>query len=226
MLPKNYFYQFMYSAEKKPVQLMGAVSQSGAAGSAATLTANGITYTADVFGAAGNSITIALVAGGTAGAEVVTVSGKSISVQIESGVSTRTQVKTALDASSAAAALIDVSVTSGATAATLQAATALATGVDTVFVNDGKYFDMVQLNTGLYQIQIPANSGVAQFKSLLKCNVMLQKAAATDLITQIAAVDLAAGTINFRVLAGATPTNLANGDIAYIDLCLRQSTKW
>jgi len=226
MSPKNMLYQFMYSAEKKPVNLMGAVSQTGSVGTAATLTSNGITYTADAFGVAGNSITIALVSGGTAGSEVVTVIGKAISVQIESGVSTRTQVKTALDASAAASALINVSVTSGGTAATLSAAAPLATGTDTPFSNDGKYFDLVQLNTGLYQIQVPTNASVAQYKALLACNIMIQKAAATDIIPQVYAVDLAAGTINFRVISGTTPTNLASGDVIYVDVKLRNSTKW
>lgn len=226
MSPKNMLYQFMYSPEKKPVNLMGAVSQTGSVGTAATLVDNGITYLADVFGTAGNSITVALIAGGTAGAEVVTVSGNAITVQIEDTVSTRTQVKTAIDGNAAASALISVSVASGGTAATLMAATPLATGTNTPFSNDGKYFDLVQLNTGLYQLQIPHNGSVAQYKALLAANISIQKAAAADVKAQVYAVDLAAGTINFRVIAVATPTNLASGDIIYVDLKLRNSTKW
>lgn len=55
-------------------------------------------------------ITIAYVTGGTAGAEVVTVTGAVISVAIESGVSTATQVKAAIDASGAATALLSATI--------------------------------------------------------------------------------------------------------------------
>lgn len=171
-------------------------------------------------GAAGNNITIALVAGGTAGAEVVTVSGSAISVQIESGVSTRTQVKTALDASAAALALINTSVTSGGTAATLSAAAHLATGDDSDFTVVGQYgFTLTQIGTGLFQIAL-ADS----YPALLNCSIMIQRATAVDLVAQMASSDpVTAKLITFRVNAGATPTNLANGDVLYIRLELRNS---
>lgn len=65
-----------------------------------------ITYTAKLGGEPGNNITVALTAGGTAGAEVVTVVGNAISIKIQSGTSTATQVSTAIGASDAALALI------------------------------------------------------------------------------------------------------------------------
>lgn len=96
---------------------------------AATLTKGGVTYTAVAnLGAGGNSITVAYTAGGTAGAEVVTVTGTAISVQIESGVSTITQVRTAVNAAAAAAALVTATGTSG-TAVSSATATALTGGV-------------------------------------------------------------------------------------------------
>lgn len=76
----------------------------------ATLTIQDLTYTSDLFGAAGNAITIAYTTGGTAGAEIVSVVGTAISVQIESGVSTATQIRTAVLASGPAAALVDVAI--------------------------------------------------------------------------------------------------------------------
>ena len=89
-----------------------------------------LTYTADTSGAAGNSITIAYVAGGTAGAEVVTVTGTAISVSMATGVSTATQIKTAVEAKAEAAALVDISVSgNGATAQVAAVAAALADGV-------------------------------------------------------------------------------------------------
>lgn len=100
---------------------------SGVAGS---LVVQDLTYTADLRGVAGNSITIAYTGGGTAGAEVVTVVGTAISVQIQSATSTATQVKTAVDASVAASALISVAVTgTGSNAQTTASVTPLAGGL-------------------------------------------------------------------------------------------------
>jgi len=98
----------------------------------ATITIQNLVYTADTLGAAGNSITIAYTTGAVAGAEVVTVVGTAISVQIQSGVSTNTQIKTAVDASGAAAALVDVATTGGGGLAQTApvAATNLAAGRD------------------------------------------------------------------------------------------------
>lgn len=75
-------------------------------------------------GSLGNAITVALIGGGTAGAEVVTVTGNAIVAQIQSGTSTFTQVRAALNASTPAAALATFSGTSGSamTRTTTQAA--------------------------------------------------------------------------------------------------------
>lgn len=72
-----------------------------------------LTYTALKGGQGGNAITIAYTTGGTAGAEVVTVSGNAISVQIQSGTSTATQVSVAVLASGAAMALLGAVTVSG-----------------------------------------------------------------------------------------------------------------
>lgn len=89
---------------------------------AATLTKGGVTYTAVAnLGASGNNITVAYTGGGTAGSEVVTVTGTAISVQIQSGTSTITQVRTAVNASAAAAALVTAT---GTSATTVSSATA------------------------------------------------------------------------------------------------------
>lgn len=201
---------------------MGSATQSGSAGSAATLVANGITYTADIFGTAGNSITVALVAGGTAGAEVVTVTGSAISVSIESGVSTRTQVKTAIDANASAAALIDVSVASGGTAATAMSATALATGTDTVFTIVGcQGMTITQIGTGLYRATL-----ADKYAALLNANIMSISSTAADLQAQIKSADVSsAKIIDFRIVAGATPTNLATTQGLLIRFDLRNSSQ-
>lgn len=97
----------------------------------ASLVVQDITYTAVAnLGASGNAITIAYVAGGTAGSEVVTVTGTAISIEIEDGVSTATQVKAKFDAEAAAVALASAAITGTAGNAQVAAvATPLAGGI-------------------------------------------------------------------------------------------------
>lgn len=76
----------------------------------ASLTVQDLYYEADASGTGGNSITIEYTTGGTAGSEVVTVVGNAISVQIASGLSTAAQIKAAIEASVAAAALVNVTI--------------------------------------------------------------------------------------------------------------------
>lgn len=97
-----------------------------------------LTYHSDVRTAASNYIQIDYTAGGTAGAESVAVTGVGtavdpyiITVTIESGVSTATQIETAINATGAATALVDVTVSgTGGTAQTTISATPLTGGVD------------------------------------------------------------------------------------------------
>ncbi len=94
-----------------------------------------ITLTAAAnLGSAGNSITLTVTDGSpgvTAGNEIVTVSGTAISVAIDPTAvtgSTRTQVRAAINANAAAAALVTAAGTN-ATVAALLATTPLANGV-------------------------------------------------------------------------------------------------
>jgi hypothetical protein len=115
-------------------------------GVASSLVVQDLTYTAAVRREAGDLSTIAYTGGATAGAEVVTVNGTAITVQIEDGVSTATQVKTAYDLVAAALALATVAVTgTGATAQVVAAATPLAGGEDS------------EVNTSTEEITIPAH---------------------------------------------------------------------
>jgi len=124
------------------VSTMTSTAKTAAAGIVAVGTLGGVTYTAVALSSglnsAGNLISVAYTAGGTAGAEVVTVVGNAISVQIQSGVSTITQVRTAVNASVAAAALVTATGTSATTVATTAATLIPAmatptTGVDSKF---------------------------------------------------------------------------------------------
>lgn len=70
-----------------------------------------LTYTAVAYGENGNLISITYTGGGTAGAEVVTVVGNAISIQIQTSVSTATQVRAAFNLVAAATALAVCTVT-------------------------------------------------------------------------------------------------------------------
>lgn len=131
IFPPGFFHTAAPTFSNSTVTWAGTVK----AETAATLVfVTSLTATAVAgLGAAGNNITIALTAGGTAGAEVVTVVGNAISVQIEDGVSTRTQVRTAMQASAACTALVTTTGTS-ASAASALSATPLAGGL-----NGGSY---------------------------------------------------------------------------------------
>lgn len=95
------------------------------------VSAEDLTFTAKEKGEAGNAITIALVDGGTAGDEEVTVDGTDIVVSMDSTVSTATQIKAALDASEEAMALIGVTISGTAgDAQTAFAEDALEGGLD------------------------------------------------------------------------------------------------
>lgn len=85
----------------------GVVSPSGT--SNATASSQGLTYTAVADDSTGNSISITLSAGGTAGSEVVSVVGSAISVLIESGVSMTSDVAAAISSYAPAASLVSVS---------------------------------------------------------------------------------------------------------------------
>lgn len=77
----------------------------------ATLTTQDVTYTSALgLYEDGNGITIEFTSGGTAGAEVVTVAGQAISVQIEDGVSTSQNVVDAITGDVTASALVTAQV--------------------------------------------------------------------------------------------------------------------
>lgn len=121
--------KYVHTAAPTFVTNVATLAFTVPAETAASLTLGGVTYTATANqGAGGNAITVAYTAGGTAGSEVVTVTGNAISVQIQSGTSTITQVRTAVNASTAAAALVTATGTSATTVSTASA-TPLASGV-------------------------------------------------------------------------------------------------
>jgi len=69
-----------------------------------------LSFTAVTPGAAGNNISVRLIAGGTAGSETVNVSASSITVFIEEGVSTRNEIRDAITGHPVAGNLVTVTV--------------------------------------------------------------------------------------------------------------------
>jgi len=80
-------------------------------GTAASVIMQDLTYTAGEAMECMDQYIIGYVAGGTAGSEVVTVSGFNVTVEIEDGVSTANQVKAAIEADPTTSALFVVTVT-------------------------------------------------------------------------------------------------------------------
>ncbi len=115
---------------------IGAVSSAAVK---ASLKIQDITFEAKTAGVGGNSITVNYNSGGTAGSEVVNVVGEAITVTMEDGVSTATQLKTAIDNSVPAAALVALTIDSGDEAdkqSVFGAAVPLASGADAVVSDD------------------------------------------------------------------------------------------
>jgi hypothetical protein len=94
-----------------------------------------LTYKARMASAQGNLISITYTAGATAGAEVVTVAGDAITVQIASGSTTAYQIKSAIESNSASNSKVSVSVSGTGTGTQIaQALTLLANGNQSISV--------------------------------------------------------------------------------------------
>lgn len=211
------FYQFLFSKTPMLTAIQGQINLVQEV--KATKVTQGITLTAVAFGTSGNSITIAFTGGGTAGAEVVTVVGNAISVQIESGVSTVTQVRTAINASGAAAALVVATGTSASTVATA-AAVAMTGGVDGVASTNIKGASASQ--TGVGEITVTLEDA---YNALVACHITTQAATASDLVPQIKSNDVSvAKTIVFRLLTGATATDPTAATVVHFSAFLRNSS--
>jgi hypothetical protein len=97
----------------------------------ASLVIEDLTYEAVKGGEPGNLIQVEYLDTGTAGAEVVTVTGTLISVSMEDGASTANQIRTAVLADTDAAALVNVTVTgTGTDVQSAHAAAPLAGGLN------------------------------------------------------------------------------------------------
>jgi hypothetical protein len=213
--------QFHYNFFVQPVILAGYADLQ--APTRSSLVNQGVTLTAVAYGSTGNNVTYAITGGGTAGSEVVTVTGNAISIQIESGVSTVTQVRTAINASGAAAALVTATGTSGATVASPLAATALSGYVEQVSA-----FYMPGVASIL---QDPAAAGTFNitlsdiYPKLIHASYSLQAATAVDLVPQQKSEAVASTKIVVvRNLAAATPTNVSAAARLYMKLLLNNSS--
>lgn len=111
-------------------------------GVAATATIQDLLYTSVDLFTDGNLINITYIGGGTAGAEVVTVNGNDIQIQIEDSVSTADQIVTAIENSVAASALVTAAVSGvGTNPQTIQSQTFLTGGVIQVDMDEINGFE-------------------------------------------------------------------------------------
>lgn len=213
--------QFVYSTYGKPVMIAGRIDLVIPV--QASLVNQGVTLTAVALGSAGNSVTYAITAGATAGAEVVTVVGNAISIQIESGVSTVTQVRTALNASGAAAALMTATGTSAAAVTAPVAATALSGGVDGV-VDDYNFGSLVSsvTRTGVGVIEIVLSD---QYNAIQSVECQFGSGTAQDLVPQISDIAGDNDGIEITLLSGATPTDVVSDDcLMFVNIILNASS--
>ena len=211
------FQQFFHSFTRKLVGLHGQISIVQAV--QATKVTQGLTLTSVAFGTSGNSITVAFTGGATAGAEVVSVSGNAISVQIQTGVSTVTQVRTAMQAAAACTALVTTTGTSSSTVATA-AAVSLTGGIDGVASSTIAGASAARTGVGEYTVTL-----TDAYQAVLSCQLTVMAATAVDLVPQIKSVDVvSAKTVVFRTLAGATATEVAAPLTVNFGLLLRDST--
>lgn len=80
---------------------------------------------------------------------------------------------------------------------------------------------MTRISAGLYELTL-----MDTYAALISADIMIQKASAADLQPQLVSSSVSStGKIRFRTLAGATPTDLANGDVVYVRLDLRNSSQ-
>lgn len=215
----KYLQQFYFSFIRKLTAVKGKVDL--VAQVKATRVTQGVTLTAVAYGVSGNLISIAFTPGATAGAEVVTVVGNAISVQIETGVSTVTQVRTAINASGAAAALVLATGTSASTVATA-AALLLTGGVDGVVA--GYLVPGVSsiVQTGVGELTITLSQTL---NALVFPGFSLLKAVPQDLVPQVKSEAVASTkVIVVNLLAGATPADPTAACTLYMNIECRDSS--
>lgn len=131
------FFTLLISSDFSDAEIEAVVSVAAVK---AQVKIQDILFVAKTAGIAGNSITIDYNTGGTAGSESVNVVGSAIEVVIEDGVSTAQEIADAIEASGAAAALVEVVVDEGDETDPQEvfgAAVPLAGGVAQVNAEDG-----------------------------------------------------------------------------------------
>lgn len=218
-MSNRYMQQFFYSLIKMATGFQGQVNLIP--GAIANITEQDLQFKAKAYGASGNSITVEYVGGGTGGAEVVTVTGNAIQVQIEDNVSTADQIKTALDASVAAAALITTTVSgTGSNAQVIFGPTALAGGIDGV--SSCTILGVSAAQTAVGEITLTL---AETFPQLMDVNVTMEKAIAQDLIPQVKSNDVvSAKTIVINLLTTATKTDPLAACALHVSMFIRASS--
>ena len=80
---------------------------------------------------------------------------------------------------------------------------------------------MTRISAGLYELTL-----ADKYAALISADIVIQKASAADLQTQLVSSNVSTTKkLRFRTIAGASVTDLANGDVVYIRLDLRNSSQ-
>lgn len=208
-------YQFGRHYDRNVVAMQGNVVLGVPV--AASLIVQDITYTAATTGDEGNDITIAYTGGATAGAEVVSVVGTAISIQIETGVSTATQVKAAFDAEPLAVALAAAAITGTAgTAQVVAAATNLASGSDGITSTNMTGITAVnKIGAGEYEFTYDTDE---TYNTLLATHASLFAATPVDLVPQFETFNLTTNKFKINLMTGATPTDPGAAATLYVSV--------
>lgn len=196
----------------------------------ASVTVNGILFTATVAGAAGNAIQVEFIGDVTAGSEFVSVASGNVQIHCQSGVSTLAQVITALAASSAASAQVTFSAASPSDLALAPiSATNLTGGVDAKGSLGSEVAELagneirVYLASGLSSISsvVAAVTGSAPASALVSIKTLGDSS--QPAYSMASAVNLLGGTgrqfaLNKKELSDASNFVEGNADLAVNDV--------
>lgn len=183
---------------------------------AANITLQDILYQAPK-GAAGNSILIGYVTGGTAGSETVSQSGNTVTVTIQSGVSTANQIVAAVLASPYASTFSNVQVANGHIGTNPQTAPTgpqhLSGGADAVGAA-GSEVVSVSGNTIVVTMQ-SGTSTATQIKAALDASILASDLISTSIAGTASHAQTATGSATF-LNSGSAPTGAPGNEVVTV----------
>ncbi len=220
------YNQFSYSPERQPVSLMGRFTVDSLE-NVATLSNQGILYTAVATNSAGNAVTVQLIVPSVDGSLSIVTVGNAITVTlaVASGLVTTTadDLIAAINADTPATMLLTAA-GGGSTPLIALATTHLFGGTDNSITTNAMNMSMTLTDVGIYTIQLQD-----EFPEVLSCQVSLMSEEIANLVPQIVSADTQFGTsktIVIRTLSidGQAETTMDVGQSLFVALILRNSS--